>query len=75
MIKYDIQRLSDENKHLIDNFSCVESDEMLATFRSKDKRRIRKHSRDMERFLQEEAYAEQEKGLSETYLFHCWVLI
>lgn len=69
MIKYDIQRLSDVNKYLIDNFSCVETDEMLAPFKSKDRRRIRKHSLDMERFLREEAYAEQEKGLSETYLF------
>ena len=66
MIKYDIQRLSDVNKYLIDNFSCVETDEMLAPFKSKDRRRIRKHSLDMERFLREEAYAEQEKGLSES---------
>lgn len=30
MINFDIQRLSDDNKHLIDGFSCVETDEMLA---------------------------------------------
>ena len=69
MINFDIQRLSDDNKHLIDGFSCVETDEMLAGLNAKDRRRIRKHSLDMENFLRNEAYDDQEKGLSRTYLF------
>ena len=69
MINFDIHRLSDDNKHLIDGFSCVETDEMLAGLNAKDRRRIRKHSLDMENFLRNEAYDDQEKGLSRTYLF------
>ena len=69
MMNLDIQRLSDENRHLIDGFSCVETDEMLSGLNAKERRRIRKHSQDMESFLRDEAYEDQEKGLSRTYLF------
>ena len=69
MMDFVIQRLSDENKHMTDGFSCVETDEMLSGLNAKERRRIRKHSKDMEDFLRDEAYEEQEKGLSRTYLF------
>ena len=69
MMNLDIQRLSDENRYLIDGFSCVETDEMLAGLNAKERRRVRKHSQDMEDFLRNEAYEDQEKGLSRTYLF------
>ena len=50
MMNLDIQRLSDENRHLIDGFSCVETEEMLAGLNAKERRRIRKHSQYMEIF-------------------------
>ena len=43
MMNLDIQRLSDENRYLIDGFSCVETDEMLAGLNAKERRRVRKH--------------------------------
>ena len=69
MTEYDIVRLSEDNKYLTENFICVETDEMLADLKAKDRRRIRKHSQDMEDFLRNEAFDDQEKGLSCTYLF------
>ena len=69
MIDYQILRLSSENKHLITGFSCVETDQMLESYNAKERRRIRRHSQDMEDFLLNEAFDEQEKGLSRTYLF------
>ncbi|MCR5807742.1 MAG: GNAT family N-acetyltransferase [Oscillospiraceae bacterium] len=69
MIDFEIQPLSEENKHLIDDFSCVEPDIMLSGLNAKERRRVRKHSQDMENFLRNEAYEDQEKGLSRTYLF------
>lgn len=68
-MNFEIQRLSDDNKHLIDDFSCVESEEILSGFNAKERRKVRKHSKDMEDFLREEALEDQEKGLSRTYLF------
>jgi len=68
-MELEILRLTEENKHLIDGFNCIESDETLANFSSKDRRRIKKHSEDMLNFLKEEAFEDQEKGLSKTYLF------
>ena len=35
MMNLDIQRLSDENRHLIEGFSCVETDEMLSGLNAK----------------------------------------
>lgn len=69
MIDYEIQRLSEENRHLIEGFSCVESDETLAGLSSTDRRRVKKHSKEMDDFLFSEAFEDQEKGLNTTYLF------
>ena len=62
------ERLSERHLSLIDAFSCVESDEALAKYPSKIKRRVKQHSKEMDRFLKEEAFNEQEMGLSVTYL-------
>lgn len=69
MIDYEIQRLSEDNRQLIENFSCVEPDEALVGLSAKVRRRIRKHSEEMDEFLLNEAFEDQEKGLSTTYLF------
>lgn len=69
MIDYKIERLDKENQRLLDNFSCVENNEKLSCFDAKTRRRIKKHSVEMDTFLHEEALKEQEKGLSATYLF------
>ncbi len=69
MTDYKILRLSDKNRHLTESFACVETYEMLSKYNSKIRKRIIKHSQDMENFLHHEAFDEQEKGLSRTYLF------
>lgn len=59
-----------EKRHLllVDAFSCVESDETLGPFRSQERRKIRKHSQEMDRFLKEEAFEEQELGMNTTFV-------
>lgn len=53
---------------MVDAFSCVESDALLARFKSDERRRIKKHSKEMEDFLKCEAYDEQERGMNTTFL-------
>lgn len=69
MFDYEIQKLDESNRHLLNDFSCVETEEMLKTYNSKVKKRIIKHSKEMNDFLHNEAWDDQEKGLSTTYLF------
>jgi len=69
MIDYIIEKLCEGNRHLLYNFSCVENEEYLMLFDAKTRRRIKKHSIEMDDFLHNEAFDEQEKGLSTTYLF------
>lgn len=61
-----------EEKHLplVGAFSCIETDDELKKLKLKSKvrRRIKKHSGEMEMFLKEEAFEEQEKGLNRTHL-------
>lgn len=54
---------------MVDAFSCVETSEMLMDYNSKVRRRIIKHSKEMEDFLKKEALEEQDKGLNTTHLF------
>ena len=61
--------MCEENLHLLDSFSCIETDEKLKQFNAKIRRRIKIHSADMDNFLHHEAFDDQEKGLSTTYLF------
>lgn len=63
------ERLSERHLPLVDAFHCVESDELLSAFNAKERRRIKRHSEEMELFLKEEAYSEQELGMNTTYLF------
>lgn len=63
------ERLSERHLPLVDAFHCVKSDELLLGFNAKERRRIKKHSEEMELFLKEEAYSEQELGMNTTYLF------
>lgn len=69
MIDYEIQRLGEENRYLIEGFSCIESDETLAALTASNRKRVKKHSKEMDDFLLKEAFDDQEKGLSTTYLF------
>lgn len=69
MIEYQIERLNEENRHLLKAFSCVETDEMLSKYKSKERRRIKLHSLDMDNFIHNEAFDDQEKGLNTTFLF------
>lgn len=69
MIEYEIQRLCEDNLNLLNSFTCVESAESLQSLSAKERRRVIKHSKEMDDFLKKEAYYDQEKGLSTTYLF------
>ena len=64
-----IRKLSEEHLPMVGAFSCIETSEMLNRWNAKIRRRIIKHSKEMEDFLKEEAYEEQEKGLNTTHLF------
>lgn len=64
-----IRKLSEEHLPMVDALSCIEIPEMLTQYNAKTRRRIIKHSKEMEDFLKEEAFEEQEKGLNTTHLF------
>ena len=64
-----IRKLSEEHLPMVDAFSCIKIPEMLTQYNAKTHRRIIKHSKEMENFLKEEAFEEQEKGLNTTHLF------
>lgn len=55
-----------EQKHLsaIDAFACVDTENELSQYKSKIKKRVRHHSQEMKDFLKNEAFAEQEKSLT-----------
>lgn len=60
--------LDEKHLQLVDAFSCIETDDELKDYRSKEKKRIKTLSKDMDDFLRNEAYEDQEKGLSKTHL-------
>lgn len=64
-----IQKLSEEHLPMVNAFSCLEGIETLKQYTSKERRRILKHSKEMDSFLKTESYEEQEKGLNTTHLF------
>ena len=47
---------------MVDAFFCTESKDELLQYDSKTRRRIKKHSKEMEDFLKNDALEEQEKG-------------
>lgn len=63
-----IENLSLKHLSIIDAFSCVENNDTLSQYNSKTKKRIIKHSREMEQFLKTEALEEQNKKLNTTHL-------
>lgn len=63
-----IQKLSEKHLPLVDAFSCVETQQLLSQYNSKERRRILKHSKEMDSFLKTEAYLEQKDGLNTTHL-------
>lgn len=64
-----ICNLAEKHLPMVDAFSCVETTEHLKQYNSKERKRVLKHSKEMESFLESEAYEEQEKGLNTTHLF------
>lgn len=63
------ERLSERHLPLVDAFHCVESEEALSRFNAKERRRVKKHSEEMELFLKNEAYSEQELGMNTTFVY------
>jgi len=63
-----IRKFSEEHLPLVDAFFCTETPIMLLEYNAKTRKRILKHSNEMEIFLKDEAYEEQEKGLNTTRL-------
>lgn len=68
-MKLIIRKLEEKHLPMVDAFSCMETQEMLNSYNAKMRRRILKHSKEMEDFLKGEAFEEQEKGLNTTHLF------
>lgn len=64
-----IEKISEKHLPMVDAFSCVESKDSLSCYNSKERRRIIKHSKEMDDFLKNESLSDQEKGLSTTHLF------
>lgn len=63
-----IEKLSEKHLALIKSFSCIEAPETVAMFNAKQRRRILLHSREMDDFLHNEAFTEQELGTNTTHL-------
>ena len=64
-MKIHFEKLSLDNKKLLSNFSCVSNTDGM---KSKDKRRIIKHDKEIEDFLKHEALKEQKAFLNTTHL-------
>ena len=63
-----IEKLTTKHLSIIKSFSCVESPEAVATLNSKQRRRVLLHSKEMDDFLHNEAFSEQELGTNTTHL-------
>ena len=57
-----IEKLAEKHLAKILSFSCVESEEMVSALNAKQRRRVLKHSKEMDDFLRDEAFSEQELG-------------
>lgn len=62
------ERFSKKHLPLVDAFCCVEDADTLKKYNAKERRRIKTHSQEMEDFLKQEAYSEQEIGMNTTYV-------
>ena len=63
-----IEKLEEKHLAMIKSFSCIESPEAIAVLNAKQRRRVLLHSREMDDFLHDEAFAEQELGTNTTHL-------
>ncbi len=63
-----IEKLAEKHLLMIKSFSCIESPEALVALNAKQRRRVLLHSREMDDFLHDEAFAEQEFGTNTTHL-------
>lgn len=68
-MNFIIEKLSEKHLQMLGAFSCIESEKILSKYDSKTRRRIKKHSKEMEDFLKNESLDEQSKGLNSTRLF------
>lgn len=67
-MSFYITKLTSEHTERLQAFSCTETKEELAHYKSDERRRIIRHSKEMEDFLKEEALFEQDRYLNVTYL-------
>lgn len=65
---FNIERLSKKHLPMVDAFSCVETDDELQGIKSKKRRRIQDHSRNVENFLKTEALIEQDRSMNTTHV-------
>lgn len=63
-----IKKLSEKHLALVKSLSCIEAAETVTMFNTKQRRRILLHSREMDDFLHDEAFTEQELGTNTTHL-------
>ncbi len=63
-----IQKLSEKHLPMVNAFSCIEPQQYLRQYNSQERRRILKHSKEMDSFLKTEACQEQADGLNATHL-------
>lgn len=68
-MKLEVHKLSEKHLPMVNAFSCVEKQATLQKFNSKIRKRIKKHSEEMESFLKTKAYDEQKEGINTTHLF------
>lgn len=68
MKNYKIEKLSEKHNDLIDAFFCVETKEMLIEYNSKQRRKIIRHSQEMDTFIKTVALKEQKNGLNTTHM-------
>lgn len=66
---FRVELLSKEHSPMVNDFTCVESRESLSTCNSDTRRRIIRHSREMDNFLKREAIGEQNLNLNTTHMF------
>lgn len=64
---FRVARLSEDHQTSLANFNCINEQEFL-NLPSKKRKRIIELSTDMNTFLQQEAYVEQNAGLNNTFL-------
>lgn len=65
---FKIEVLCNEHDELINNFDCVVEDQAISEYKSSKRKKLLSHSQDLNHFLKNEAFNEQEQGLNTTHL-------